>query len=175
MAQKRPILCPDLPTIHLLKFESAFEVILLVILNSNYWLCFIIIFYLYDSKISFIYTILFLFRFLVLVVTSSHPVMASLFFSQHNGVVLPSMFLFFLGVSSLPMSVTTHLDCCSHQNYFAERSYCRHIPPLVSLLLDSSYAVATMPSMATNLAATPHLYTLFFPLAAHSSKIGLDR
>ena len=32
-------------------------------------------------------------------------------------------------VSSLPMSVTTHSDRCLHPNYFAERSYCFHIPP----------------------------------------------
>ena len=48
-----------------------------------------IIFYVYDLKIYFIYAIPFIFRFLVFIVTSSHPVVASLFFSQHNGVVSP--------------------------------------------------------------------------------------
>ena len=42
--------------------------------------------------------------------------------------------------------------------------------PLVCLLLDSSSAVATMLSMATNLTAKTHLYLLFLPLAAHSFK-----
>ena len=34
-------------------------------------------------------------------------------------------------VSSFPMSVTTHSDCCLHLNYLSDRSYCRHIhhPP----------------------------------------------
>ena len=134
---------------------------------------FLIIFYVYDSKIHFIYAILFIFRFLFLIVTSSHPVTASLFFSQNNGVISPSTllgFFVFWGVSSLPMSGTTHSDRCLHTNYFAERSCCRHIPPLRSLLLDSSSAVATTLSMATDLAATPHLYPLFLTLAAYPSK-----
>ena len=29
----------------------------------------------------------------------------------------------------MPISVTTNSDRCLHPNYFAERSYCRHIPP----------------------------------------------
>ena len=103
-------------------FSSLFIVlvltlILLVILNSNYWLCFIIIFYIYDSKIHFICAIPLIFRFLVLIVTSSHPVTVSLFFYQHNVVVSPSplLIVFFL-VSSLPRSVTTHSDRCLNSN-----------------------------------------------------------
>ena len=62
-------------------------------MNSNWWLCFIIVFYVYDSEIHFIYAIPFIFRFLVLIVTLGHPVTVSLFFSQHNGVVSPSTLL----------------------------------------------------------------------------------
>ena len=64
-------------------------------------------------KIRFIYAIPFIFRFLVLVVTSSHPVTVSFFFSQKNGVVSPSTLLIVIFVfllSSLPMSVSNHLD-----------------------------------------------------------------
>ena len=98
------------------------------------------------------------------------------FFYQHNGVVSPSMLLIFIfwvvfWVSSLPMSVTTHSDRCLHPNYFAERLYCRHIPPLGSLLLDLFSAAATTPSMVNDLVETPYLYSLFLPLVAHLSKI----
>ena len=72
------------------------------------------------------------------------------------------------------MSVTTHSDCCLHLNYFSEPSYFFHIPSLRSLILDLFSAVETTPSMATNLAATPHLYPLFLILVAHWSKIGQD-
>ena len=44
-------------------------------------------------KIHLIYAIPFSFIFLVLVVTSSHPFTVSLFFSQRNGVVSPSLLL----------------------------------------------------------------------------------
>ena len=79
-------------------------VFLLVVLNSSYWLCFIIIFYVHGSEIHFIYANPFIFRFLVLIATSNHPVTVSLFLSQHNGVVSLSpllivifvVFLFFL-------------------------------------------------------------------------------
>ena len=47
-------------------------------------------------------------------------------------------------------------------------------PSLGSLLLDSSSAVATTSSMATDIAGTPHLYPLFLPLAAHPLKIVQD-
>ena len=102
----------------------------------------------------------------------SHPVMVSLFFSQHNGIFPPSTLLIVIfwvifWVSLLPMSVTIHLNCFLHTNYFAERSYCRHIPPLGSLLLNSSSAVAMTPSMANDLAVTPHLYPIFLLMAAH--------
>ena len=98
--------------------------------------------------------------------------MVSLFFSQNKGVFSPSTLLIVIFwvisyVPSLPMSVTTHSNCCLQTNYFAERSYCLHIPPLGSLLLESSSAVAMTPSMATDLAVTPHLYPLFLLLAAH--------
>ena len=73
----------------------VFTSVLLVIFNSIYSLFFIIIFYVYDSKIHFIYVIPFIFRFLALIVTSSHPVTASLFFSQHNGVISQSPLLIF--------------------------------------------------------------------------------
>ena len=109
----------------------------------------------------------------------SHPVMVSLFLSEHNGLFPPSTLLIVIfwvifAVSSLPMRVTTHSNCCLHTNYFAERSYCCHIPPLGSLLLDSSSAVAMTPSMATDISVTPHLYPLFLLLAAHPSKFVLD-
>ena len=119
----------------------------------------------------FINAIPFIFSFLILIVTSSHPVTVSLFFSHHNGVVSLSLLLivifWFFWVSSLPMSVTTRSDRCLHPNYFAERSYCRHIPPLGSLLLDSYSAVVTMSPMLKDIAATLYLYPLFLPLAAH--------
>ena len=105
--------------------------------------------------------------------------MVSLFFSQHNGLFPPSTLLIVIfwvifWVSSLPVIVTTHSNFCLHTNYFAERSYCRHIPPLGSLLMDSSSAVAMTPLMATDLAVTPHLYPLLLLLAAHLSKFVLD-
>ena len=105
--------------------------------------------------------------------------MVSLFFSQYNGLFPPStvlivIFWIIFWVSSLPMSVTTHSNCCLHTNYFAERSYCRHIPPLGSLIMDLSSAMAMTPSMATDLAVTPHLYPLFLLLAAYPSKFVLD-
>ena len=71
----------------------VFTSILLVILNSNFWFCFILIFYVYDSKFYIIYAIPINFRCLVLIVASIQPVTMSLFFSQHNGVVSPSLFL----------------------------------------------------------------------------------
>ena len=105
--------------------------------------------------------------------------MVSLFFSQHNGIFPPSTLLIVIfwdifWVSSLPMSVTTHSNCCLHTNYFTDQSYCRHIPPLGSLLMYSSSAVAMTPSMSTDLAVTPHLYPLFLMLVAQPSKIFLD-
>ena len=105
--------------------------------------------------------------------------MVSLFFSKHNGVYSPSTLLIVIfwvifWVSSLPMSVTTHSDCCLHTNYFAEGSYFCHIPPLGSLLLYLSYPVVVTPLMATDLAVTPHLYPLFLLLAAQPSKLVLD-
>ena len=115
------------------------------------------------------------FKILVLNVTSSHPIMVSLFFSQHNGVFSPSTFLIVIfWVSSLPMSVTTHSNCCLHTNYFAERSHFCHIPPLGSLLLELSFAVAMTLSMVNDLAGTPYLYPLFLLLVAHPSKFVLD-
>ena len=108
----------------------------------------------------------------------SNPVMVSLFFSQNNGIFFTvnvvDFFWVVFWVSSLPMSVTTHSNCCLHTNYFAERSYCRQIPPLRSLLMYSSSAVAMIPSMSTDIAVTPHLYPLFLLLAAQPSKIVLD-
>ena len=128
-------------------------------------------------KIHFINAIPFIFRFLVLIVTSSHPVTVSLFFSQYDGVVSQSQLLTFIYIflNSLPMSVTTHSDRCLHPNYFSEPSYCCHIPPLGSLIMDSFSEVETTSSMANDLAATPHLYPLFLILVAHRSKIGQDR
>ena len=56
------------------------------------------IFYVYNSKIHIVFAFPFIFRFLVLIVTSSHPVTDSLFFSQHNGVVsLSPLLIFFWG------------------------------------------------------------------------------
>ena len=51
------------------------------------------------------------------------------------------------------MSVTTCLYRCLHTNYFAERSYCCHIPPLGILILGLSSVVSMTPSMATDLIA----------------------
>ena len=148
----------------------------LVILNSNYWLCFIIIFYVYDLKIHFIYPIPFILIFLILIVTFSHPVMVS-FFSEkwhHFTVTVVDCYFWFFGVSSLPMSVTTRSGQCLHPNCFSERSYCWHIPLHGILLLYSSSAVAMTPSMANDLAAALHIYPLLLLLAAHPSKIGQD-
>ena len=60
---------------------------------------FIIVFYVYNSKIHFIRAIPFIFRFFFLIVTSRHPVVVSLFLSQYNGVFPPSTLLIviFLG------------------------------------------------------------------------------
>ena len=85
--------------------------------------------------------------------------------------VVDCYFIFF---SSFPMSVTTCLYRCLHTNYFAERSYCCHIPPLGILILGLSSVVSMTPSMATDLIAAPHLYPLFLLLADHPSKIGQD-
>ena len=129
-------------------------------------------------KIHFIYAIPFIFRFLVLIITSSHPVMVSFFISAQwcffTVNVVDCYFGVIFWVSSFPMSVTTHSNCCLHTNYLAEQSYCRHIPPLGSLLLDSSSAVTMTLSMETDLAVTPYLYTLFLLLASHPSKFVLD-
>ena len=66
----------------LLSIVIVFTLILLVILNSNYLIYFIIIFSFHDSKIRFNYTILFNFIFLALIVTYSHPVTVSFFSAQ---------------------------------------------------------------------------------------------
>ena len=71
----------------------VFTSFLLVILNSNYWIWFVLIFYVYNSKIHFICAIPFIFRSLFLVVASSYPFMGSLIFSQKNGVVSSSPLL----------------------------------------------------------------------------------
>ena len=104
----------------------VFTLISLVILDSNHWLCLIIIFYVYDSKINFVYAFLFIFIFTVLIDFPSHCFMVSLFVSKHNGLVAPLtlpvvLFGSFFFVSSFPMSVTTRSDLCLHPNYFAER------------------------------------------------------
>ena len=105
-----------------------FTLIILVILNSNYWLCFILIFYALDSKIHIIYAIPFIFIFLVRVVTSSYPAVVSLFFFQQNGVVSPSpllivIFHHFSLCFSFLMSATTRWFCWLYWKYLAERSY----------------------------------------------------
>ena len=99
--------------------------------------------------------------------------------SQHNGAFSSSTLLIVIfwvifWVSSLPMSVTTHSNCCLHMNYFAGQSYCCHISQLRSLLLGSFSAVAMTLSMATDPAATPHFYPLFLLLKAQISKFVLD-
>ena len=53
----------------------------------------ILIFYVYDSKFHIIYAISINIIFLVLIVTYSHPIMVSIFPSQHNGVASPSLLL----------------------------------------------------------------------------------
>ena len=50
-----------------------------------------------------------------------------------------------------------------------------YTPPLGSLLVDSFSAVATTSPMATDIAATPHLYPLFLMLEGHPSKNFQDR
>ena len=60
------------------------------------------------------------------------------------------------------------LNSLLHNNVLI--AYCRHIPPLRILRMNSSSAVATTPLMANNLAATPYIYPLFLPLAVHRSK-----
>ena len=84
----------------LLFIVMVFTSILLVILNFNDWSCFILIFYIYDLEYHIIYAIPFIFRFLVLIVTSRHPATVSLFFSQHNGVVSPSPSIVFFHIYS---------------------------------------------------------------------------
>ena len=74
-------------------------------------------------------------------------------------------FLLFFLVSSLPMIVTTCLDCFLHPNYLAEQWYCHLILPLGRLLLDFSSAVVMTLFMVNNLASAPRIYTLSFHLA----------
>ena len=139
---------------HLLEFESAFEVISI----GHFEFQLMTMFYYsilrlrLENSLHLCHSIHFQ--------IFSHPVMVSLFLSQHNGLFPPSTLLIVIfwvifQVSPLPMSVTTHSNCCLHTNYFSERSYCRHVPPLGSLLVDLSSAVAMTPLMATDLAVTP--------------------
>ena len=67
-----------------------FTLILLVILISNYWLEFILIFYVYDKKFYIIYAVWFIYRIWVLIVFLIHPFKASFFLSKENGIVAPS-------------------------------------------------------------------------------------
>ena len=124
-------------------------------------------------KIHFIYAIPFIFRFLVLIVTSSHPAMVSLFFFQHNDVFsLSTLLIVIFGFFGF---LIAHECDHSFWSLLTSELLCWEIillpyTPLGSLILDLSYAVVTTPSMATDLVATTDLYPLSLPLAAHPSK-----
>ena len=108
-----------------------FKLILLDILNSNYRLCFILIFYICDLKFHIIYAVPFIYIiwvFIVFLVILSRPV----FFSPRKMDLLHRHFwlshfpLYFL-VSSLPTSVKTSLDFCFHRKSLPKPSYFRNI------------------------------------------------
>ena len=81
--------------ITILSIVIIFTSILFVILNSNYWLYFISIFYISGSKYHIIYSFPFIFNFTFLIDLPSHCFTVSLFVSKHNGLVAPSLSLFF--------------------------------------------------------------------------------
>ena len=118
----------------------------MVIFNSNYLLYFIIIFYVYDSKINFIYAIPFIFR----------PPPHCYFQSSYHGkyIFLPAQCrsftvtvvdcysLSFYFVSSFPTSATTRWVRWLHWEYFSELYYYRYI----SSLFFSKYNGVVSPS-----------------------------
>ena len=88
-----------------------FTSILLVILNSNYWIYFILIFYVCDLKFHIIYAVSFIYIIWVLIVFPSHTFKASLFLSKENGLIITSpqtivfsvVFLSFLTTQEWPL------------------------------------------------------------------------
>ena len=87
-----------------------FTLILLVPFNSNYWLDFILIFYITDSKFHIIYSVSFIYRIWVLVVIHSHPFKASLFLSKDNGIVAPSLSTIVFSVVFLDFLISHKVD-----------------------------------------------------------------
>ena len=79
-----------------------FKLILLFIFNSHYWLYFILIFYVYDSKCLKIYAFSFIYRILVLVVFTRITFKVSFFFLRIMTLLhhhrQRSSLLFFLGI-----------------------------------------------------------------------------
>ena len=88
-----------------------FTSVLLAVLNSNFWLYFIMIFDFYDLNDNIIDEIPMILISLVLIITSINTLTGNLFFLQNNIVVSPLplliVFLLYLSLSSLRMSMTT--------------------------------------------------------------------
>ena len=130
--------------IHFLFTQSYFYYYLLLwfliqyywsFLNSNYWLYFILILYVYDQKFHIIYVISSTVRFLVLIVFLVIP-SRWFFFSQHNGVIstLPLSIVFFHcfpWFPNCPWVKTLVIIAASIEKYFVKRSYYHHISSLV--------------------------------------------
>ena len=121
-----------------------FTSIFLVILNSNYWLGFILIFYVQDSKFHILYAVSFIYRFLVLVVLPSHPFKASLCLSKVNGLIAPSLSKIFVSVVFLGFLISHEcersfgsllsLEIISHDFVFLPYIIRgNHCPPLFSM------------------------------------------
>ena len=64
-----------------------FDLFLLDVFNSNCWLYFILILYVYNSKFHILYAVSFIYRIWVLIVFLSHPFKECLFLSKKNGLI----------------------------------------------------------------------------------------
>ena len=108
----------------------------------------------------------------------SHPVMVSLFslstmvFFQCQRCWLLLFWLFFGFPHCSWVWPFTRFAAYLQTTFLSDNIVA--IYPIGSLLLDSYFAVAMTPSMATDLAVTPHLYPLFLLLASYLSKFVLD-
>ena len=109
----------------------SFTLILFIMLNSNYWLDFILIFNVYDSKFHRIYAVSSIY---IIWVVTIFPVtfLIQVCFSPRIMALLHHhrwqlSFPLFSLVSSLPSSVTTRLDRFFHWKLFPDPSYFHHI------------------------------------------------
>ena len=97
------------------------------------------------------------------------------FFSQHYSVVSPSTLLIVIfwvvfGFPHCPWVWPLTWIAAYIRTTFLSDHIVAIYPPLGGLLMDLSSTVAMTPSMATDVAVTPHLYPLFLLLADHPSK-----